>query len=208
MGKAIVISLKFHPGHVSHLVASYKQCQELGYETFYYVNEAFVRFLPKDSHILIYGKETPENVNLAVFTFPNIHNFQLMLRLKRKYKTKIVYVFHEPLTKLSVYRKAGFGTLKLMKLALSQVYDFLMLSVTDAVILPSTKALKYYQENKFCRNQNYHYLPLMYDDEREKRHTMMPRLYFGYIGTVASDHSLDIPADSRPPIPVILGHLS
>ena len=36
---------------------------------------------------------------------------------------------------------------------------------------------------------NYHYLPLMYCDEREERHTRMPRLYFSYIGTVAADHS-------------------
>ena len=28
--KALIISLNFHPGHVSHMVASYKQCEELG----------------------------------------------------------------------------------------------------------------------------------------------------------------------------------
>ena len=29
----------------------------------------------------------------------------------------------------------------------------------------------------------------MYDDERQERHTFMPRVYFSYIGTVAADHS-------------------
>ena len=47
--RALIISLNFNPGHVSHMVASYKQCEELGYESVYYVNPAFIPFLPKDS---------------------------------------------------------------------------------------------------------------------------------------------------------------
>ena len=34
MSKALVISLNFHPGHVSHMVASYRQLEELGYEKY------------------------------------------------------------------------------------------------------------------------------------------------------------------------------
>ena len=30
--RAYIISLNFNPGHVSHMVASYKQCEEMGYE--------------------------------------------------------------------------------------------------------------------------------------------------------------------------------
>ena len=29
----------------------------------------------------------------------------------------------------------------------------------------------------------------MYDDERRKRHELLPRIYFSYIGTIAADHS-------------------
>ena len=29
--KILIISLNFNPGHVSHLIASYKQCEDLGY---------------------------------------------------------------------------------------------------------------------------------------------------------------------------------
>ena len=49
---ALIISLNFHPGHVSHMVASYKQCEELDYESIYYVNPVLAPNLPKDSRIV------------------------------------------------------------------------------------------------------------------------------------------------------------
>ena len=49
---ALIISLNFHPGHVSHMVASYKQCEKLGYELVYYVNPSFIPYLPKGSRIV------------------------------------------------------------------------------------------------------------------------------------------------------------
>ena len=52
MKTSLIISLNFHPGHVSHMVASYKQCEELGYESVFYVNPAFIPYLPKGSRIV------------------------------------------------------------------------------------------------------------------------------------------------------------
>lgn len=45
--RSLIISLNFNPGHVSHMLASYKQCEDLGYESVYYVNKKFVPFLPQ-----------------------------------------------------------------------------------------------------------------------------------------------------------------
>lgn len=189
--RALIISLKFHPGHISHLVASYKQCQELGYDTFYYVNRKFVEYLPQDSNIIVFKKGKPKNIDLAIFLFPNIHNAIEMLQLKIKYNTRIIYIFHEPLTKLSYYRNAGFGTVKILKLALANIFESFVLTIVDLVILPSKKALYFYKKNKLYHNKKVSYLPLMYDDESRKIHSQMTRKYFSYIGTIASDHSFN-----------------
>lgn len=47
-GVALIVSLNFNPGHASHLVASYRQMEELGYESVCYVDNRFRGFLPAD----------------------------------------------------------------------------------------------------------------------------------------------------------------
>lgn len=192
--KAIIVSLKFHPGHVSHLVASYKQCQELGYEAYYYVNEGFVKYLPVGSNIWVYGKDKPKNVALAVSLFPHPMNLIKILGLKIKNKTRDVYIFHEPLDKFSTFRKAGFSYVQMTKVALVGILNAICVKIADAVLLPSEKAVEYYDRNSLYKNKNRYYIPLMYDDEASEKSynlKMTPegRFYFSYIGTIAPDHS-------------------
>ena len=187
-GVALVISLNFHPGHVSHMVASYRQLEELGYESVYCVAEGFVPYLPKDSRISAYGKDIVEKVAVAVFVFPSQKNLLLIRKLKRQ-GAKIFYIFHEPLAPLKEYRKAGFSYKYLAKLWVINRISSLTVKWSDAVLVPSRKAEEFYRANPLYKNDNVHYLPLLYDDERTEQHACVERLYFGYIGTVAADHS-------------------
>ena len=188
MNRALVISLNFHPGHISHMVASYFQFEELGYESVYYVDERFVQYLPKDSRISIHGKDKVEDVTVAVFLFPSQKNLLLIRKLKRQ-GAKIIYIFHEPLAPLKEYRKAGFSYKYLAKLWVINRISSLTVKWSDAVLVPSKKAEEFYHANPLYKNENVHYLPLLYDDERTERYAGMDRHYFGYIGTVAADHS-------------------
>ncbi len=187
--QAFIISLNFHPGHVSHLVASYKQCEELGYEAVYYVNSQFKEFLPKNSRIIIHG-EKYEAPSLAIFTFPSQKNLSLIWKW-RKLGTKIIYIFHEPLAPLKVYRRAGFSWKYLAKLWVIDRINALTAKWSHAILIPSEKAVEYYKKNPIYKNQNFHYLPLMYDDECADKYVNVQREYFSYIGTVAADHSFD-----------------
>ena len=187
--KALIISLNFHPGHVSHMLASYMQCAELGYESTYYVARGFCDFLPKDSWIVTNDVKVPE-ADLAIFLFPSHKNLSLIWKLKRK-GCKVIYIFHEPLAPMKVYKDAGFSWKYLAKLWVVDHVSALTVKWSDVILVPSRKAIKYYNENKLYTNPNCHYLPLMYADEREERHTLMPRMYFSYIGTVAADHSFE-----------------
>lgn len=188
MNRVLIISLNFNPGHVSHMVASYRQCEELGYEPFYYVNPAFGPFLPNGSRILMYGNDVCPQVELAIFLFPSHKNIALIHKLKRR-GSKVVYIFHEPLAPMSEYRKAGFSYAYLMKLWVIDHISALTVKKSDVILLPSKKALGFYESNALYKNANYHYLPLMYDDERTEQLAVLPRHFFSYIGTIAADHS-------------------
>lgn len=186
----LIISLNFHPGHVSHMVASYKQCEELGYKSIYYVHPAFISYLPADSSIISAVDGKRPKVNLAIFLFPSQKNLSLIWRLKRQ-GTKVVYIFHEPLAPMKVYRTAGFSIKYLAKLWVIDHVSALTVRWSDYVLIPSRKAIKYYEDNNLYKNERYYYFPLMYSDECDNRYANMPRTFFSYIGTVAADHSFD-----------------
>lgn len=189
--RAYIISLNFNPGHVSHMVASYKQCEELGYESWMYVDQGFVGFFPEDFRYVVYGKSKPEGCTLALFTFPSHRNLKEILDLRRKKNCKIVYIFHEPLCQYATYRKAGFSRLKMLKLRIVNMVSALTVRWSDVILIPSKKAIGYYEANRLYKNMHYHYLPLMYDDELADESGKVERIYFSYIGTVASDHSFN-----------------
>ena len=188
MSKALVISLNFHPGHVSHMLASYKQFEELGYNAEYYIAEGFVNYLPENSRFSVYGKSEVPEASVALFLFPSQKNLSLIRKLKHQ-GSKVLYIFHEPLAPLSEYRKAGFSYAYLAKLWVINRVSSLTVRWSDAVLLPSRKAVELYKANHLYKNDNCHYLPLMYADECTEALARMPRLFFGYIGTVAADHS-------------------
>lgn len=186
--KALIISLNFNPGHVSHMVASYKQLEELGYKPFYYVNEAFVPFLPQEGSIIVFDSKSVPSADIAFFVFPSQKNLFLIRKLK-KHGTKIIYIFHEPLSSMKNYKDAGFSYKYLVKLWLINRINSLTVKWSDVVLLPSQKAVEYYEANPLYGNRNYHYLPLLYDDERNEENKMTRRVFFSYIGTIAADHS-------------------
>lgn len=170
------------------MVASYKQCEELDFESIYYVNPAFASYLPRGSRVVLATECECPKADLAVFLFPSQKNLLLIWKLKRQ-GAKVAYIFHEPLAPMRLYRKAGFSLKYLARLWVIDHVSALTVKWSNYILIPSRKAIKYYEENDLYTNKNYYYLPLMYNDERKKRHALIPRIYFSYIGTVAADHS-------------------
>ncbi len=191
MKTAIIVSLNFNPGHVSHMVANYKQCEELGFDSYYYVVRQFVEFLPKDSRIMVYELDTINSCDFAFFLFPAKANLKVIWQLKKRFSSKIVYVFHEPLAPIIVYRKAGFSYKYLAKLWVINRISAQTVNRSDVILLPSRKAVELYEQNQLYKNNNYHYLPLLFDDEKTSVYAQIERKYISYIGTVAADHSFD-----------------
>lgn len=191
MRTALIISLNFNPGHVSHLRASYHQFEELGYESCYYVNPAFKDFLPKGSRALFYGEGKPEAADVAIVWFPSQKNLQVIWSLKRKFKTKIIYCFHEPVTSFNEYHESGYSRKQVLIERIKDWIGAYTSNISDAVIMPSKKAYSNYLEGKLYKNKNAIYMPLLYDNERSEVHLQTERSFFSYIGTVAPDHSFN-----------------
>ncbi len=191
MKTALIISLNFHPGHVSHLRASYHQFEELGFVPCYYVNPAFKDFLPKGSRTLFFGEDKPKAADVAIIWFPSQKNLSVIWSLKRQLKTKIIYCFHEPVTSFKEFYDSGYSRRLVLIERIKDVIGAFTSNISDAVILPSHKAYANYLAGKFYKNKNAVYLPLLYDDERVLEYNNLERKYFSYIGTVAPDHSFN-----------------
>ena len=184
--KLIIVGLTQHPGHFSHIVAYYRMGVQCGFDTSVFTYADSVRYLPDSVDVIIFGSELPR-IDAALVSAPSKDNLALFLKLKRKFNTRIVMVFHEPLTSYSVYREAGFSKWQMLKLRLGNIYESLLVRIADNILLASRKGLLYYDANRCYTNKNREYFPLIFDDE----YFQCERKYVSYIGTVASDHSFN-----------------
>ena len=71
MSRVIIFSLNFNAAHISHLLASYLQCAELGYEPILCLHERFEPFfVNQDIKYIIYKRNPlPKDVVLSFFLF-------------------------------------------------------------------------------------------------------------------------------------------
>lgn len=189
MKNALIISLNFRVSHIAHLIASYKQMDELGYNPYLYINPQLIPFLPTDVRYITKLKEI-KKVEVAIFWFPALQNLATMLLLKLKYHSKILYVFHEPIEKYSIYKNLGLTNIQIISTYIKYCYTLSFLLLANAIILPSKKAFKLYKSSISVKfNKNIHYIPLLFPDEL----TLLSkkREYISYIGTIARDHAFE-----------------
>ncbi len=190
MSTCLIVSLKFRAAHVSHLIASYKQMNDIGYEPILFIHKDFIPFLPQETKYIT-DLASMTKVDLAIFWFPSLDNIKAMLSLKIRFKTKILYVFHEPIENFSTYLKSGNSRWWTVKFFAKYYVGLLFLTLADKVLLPSEKAIRLYEKgfSKYA-NRNYNYLPLLYSDERTGN-VEIPRTYFSYIGSINHDHAYE-----------------
>lgn len=186
---ALISSLKFRPAHLSHLIASYKQFEDLGYKAILFIHPDFIPFLPIGIHYCT-SLNKKVSYSVALFWFPCLKNIFVMWRLRFIYKSTVLYVIHEPVEKYSVYRHAGNSHWETIKIFLKNYVNVLMAMLSHKILLPSKKAVELYESNHYDRiNSDYHYFPLIYDDEYLSK--TGDRKFFSYIGNISQDHAFD-----------------
>lgn len=190
---ALVVSLKYNPGHFSHLIATYNLFEEIGYKPYLFINKSFEQMDEKNQYTKVYQLSDLEDkvVETAVFWFPSLKNIIQMIRLKMGYKCKLIYVYHEPFDSVRNYYKGGFGLLKIGRVWLINLVNVLILMLSDHVILPSEGALKLYEKKYRWINKKFQLIPLLFSDELDGVVSIEEKKYIAYIGTVAEDHAFD-----------------
>lgn len=188
---AIIVSLKFNPGHFSHLLANYKLFEELNYSPSLLLNPSFDRMDENNDYKKIYSLKgfKKGDIKVAVFWFPSIKNIWEIIKLRFIFKAKVIYVYHEPFDSIRNYYSSGFGFRKIVKICLINLVNFPILTFSNTIILPSSTSLSLYKK-KYCRiNNNYTMVPLLFDDEGNDFIKIENKKFISYIGTVAADHA-------------------
>ncbi len=187
---ALIVSLKFRAAHISHLVASYRQMEELGYKCYCYIHPDAISFLSEDIDYITDLSQI-YNINVAIFWFPALANIKAMFKIKYGYKAKIIYVYHEPVESFVSYLKVGNSIWWTTKFYCKYWISLIFVILANKIILPSQKAINLYKKNATrWINHNYSYLPLIYNDEWIDK-TKLNRVYFSYIGGISYDHAFD-----------------
>jgi hypothetical protein len=192
--KAIIVSRNFNPGHYSHLVANYKLLSESGIDTFMYHHASFNKMGVIGSERIynnIFELKKLGKIDVAIFWFPSLTNIIDIIFLRLFYRTRVVYVFHEPLESASSYLAAGFGLLRTFRILLIGQVNYLLVLLSNKIILPSIKAYSIFETNYLSTNKKYELIPLLFDDEAAHINIGSNRSFISYIGTIAEDHAFD-----------------
>lgn len=191
---SLIISRNFNPGHYSHMVAYYRLFENHHLNPCLYCNHQFntmnqsqdLRIINNFSQI-----QTNEHIKFVVFLFPSLKNFWDILRLRFRYKAKIIYLLHEPFQSLSAFTNAGFGPAQTIRISLIHLINYLLVVMSDRIILPSTRAMVAYQKYYSHLRKKIMLLPLLFEDEAMIISPQSDRKYISYIGTIAEDHAFD-----------------
>jgi hypothetical protein len=192
--KVILVSSNFNPGHYSHLLANFKLLIENKFDAYMYHHELFnnmseienERIFNRFDELKKIGK-----IDFAIFWFPSIKNIFDIVSLRFNYSTKIVYVFHEPFDGIKSYFKSGFGFFKIIKILLISLINYLIVLLSNKIILPSKKSLATFESKYLHTKKKYVSIPLLFDDESDVLKKYNCRNNISYIGTVAEDHAFD-----------------
>src|SRR5450631_4582120 len=115
---AIVASRNFHPGHYSHVLATYKLLNESGMTAYMLLHPLFKEmYATAAGRILTTRREVRGlgRVDLLIVWFSSARALADIVLMRVLYGTKVIFVFHEPFESVRSYRSGGFGILKTLR---------------------------------------------------------------------------------------------
>ena len=192
--RAALVSLRFNPAFVQHLVAYAKALRELNFAVDFLLDPAYRQFpeLEKLANVAT-DFEIPHGTCYTHALFLNVasQHRSLAARLKRA-GARILYVYHEPWKTIRSYLKTD-GIRSLLIGAAAHRVSLPLLRLADVVITGSEYALSTYRQNDARHNSNACSFPLIYDDEAGPIAPEMVnrKLYFSYVGSINRVHGFD-----------------
>lgn len=191
--KAILVSHRFNPGHLSHIEANAAMLQEEGYEIEFRLNKLFNAHIQnnnKNSRNHFFQCHNATNNDLFIVWFPSVRAMAEVLYLRLFSNIKVIYIYHEPFTSISSYLSSGFGIIKTTKIVVVSLISKITSALSHKIILPSCNAFNAIpQANR--QPKRFAQINLMFLDEAKVINPKQVRQYISYIGTIAEDHAFD-----------------
>jgi len=185
--KILISSLKFSPGHLSHIIGYAKLFKEIGYEVTLWLHESYKKMMPeKDFQVMWYPDFFPKNIDMLFLYNPSTVNHVVCKKFKQS-SAKVIYLYHEPWESFEQYLKEGLK--QALKASAAHYYSARVLKYTDLVIVPSNYALKLYSRNDKKYNDNVVMIPLLLDDELKQEIDFSKKEYVSYIGHAVKGHT-------------------
>lgn len=192
--KVALVSLRFNPAFIQHLIAYAKAMRELGHEPEFLLNSAYRTFPELDDVAPV--KNVGADLNAlayrhAVFLNPSVENEDLAKTFKRN-DARILYIFHEPWQMCFDYLWSE-GFVATLKAIMAHHVTVPALRLADTVLLPSQYGLREYKKSDVKYNGNCIELPLLFDDESTEamQKSLERKRYFGFIGSLCRSHGFD-----------------
>jgi hypothetical protein len=191
--KAILVSRRFNPGHISHIEANAKLFEEYGFDVRFSVHDRYLRF--SEGSFKSHKANASDYLNLRagdffIVWFPSLTVLFNTLFVRLTSSATIVYVYHEPYTSFASYREAGFSRMKALKVTAISFVNWVICSLSNKIILPSARAYMALPAAK-TNTERYAKINLLFSDEAHPGQLKMPRTYISYIGTIAEDHAFE-----------------
>ena len=193
-GRVAIVSLRFNPAFIQHLIAYVRAAQELGYDAGLILDPAYRRFPELNDLTPYYEDGGTARKNFwthVVFLNVAVENRGLAVTLKKQ-AAKIFYVYHEPWQLTFDYIKME-GMAATLRAALAHRATIPLLRLADKVILESECGVSAYQNNDVRYNPRYVHFPQIYDDEAplEIARPSSQKRYFGFLGALCRSHGFD-----------------
>ena len=191
--KAILVTKRFNPGHVSHLQANSRLLREHGFDVKYNVHKKYSLFPDFwiKSHLSTFSDlPTLRESDLYIVWFPSVLVIFELFVVRLFSEATTVYVYHEPYTSFSSYRAAGFSWLKTVRVSAISLVSRIICALSHKIILPSARAFDAVPNAKHLPHR-FAQFNLMFSDEVSHQEDFHLRTHLSYIGTIAEDHAFD-----------------
>ena len=191
--KAILVSKRFNPGHISHIEANARLLEEHCFDVRFSVHNSFLSFPGCGFKSRLANASDYLHLqagDLFIIWFPSLSVLIDMLLVRLLTNATVVYVYHEPYTSFASYREAGFSRLKALKVTAISWVNWLICRLSNKIILPSGRAFNALPAAR-TNADRYAKINLLFSDEVRAGQLSTPRKFISYIGTIAEDHAFE-----------------
>lgn len=193
--KVLIASLKFSPGHSSHLMAYQTMFSGIGHSAELLLDSGYRSFIEEDflgNCVFVDGKDACSKclgeADLVVIYNLSPWDASLIRAVRsRNSHAKAAIVYHEPYRGLAEtlgsFFKGDRGLKHVVSILGRHAVSRSVLKQCDQVWLPSQNAVDEYERVDARINPSYRYFPLIFRDEMSEETKALERKYFSYIST-------------------------